>query len=84
MWSKAFWKGATERAVKTFAQTAGAAILVFGAAGAVGFYGVDWVEVVSVSGVAAVLSILTSVTNAGTVTIGTEAVTAAHEAAKQG
>lgn len=71
MWSKAFWKGATERSVKTFAQTAGAAILVFGAAGAVGFAGVDWVQVVSVSGVAALLSILTSVADADNVATGT-------------
>lgn len=48
---------ATERAVKTFAQTALATIGV----GAVGIFAVDWVNVLSVSSLALIMSLLTSV-----------------------
>ena len=48
---------ATERAVKTFAQTALATISV----GAAGIVDVDWVNVLSVSALALVMSLLTSV-----------------------
>ena len=52
-----FWKQATERAVKTFAQTA---LALFGA-GAINVLTVDWQQVVGVSAGAAVLSYLTSI-----------------------
>lgn len=48
---------ATERAIKTFAQTALATIGV----GAAGILEVDWVNVLSVSALALVMSLLTSV-----------------------
>lgn len=48
---------ATERAVKTFAQTALATIGV----GATGLFAVDWANVLSVSTLALVMSLLTSV-----------------------
>ena len=54
---KKFQAYATERAVKTFAQTALATIGV----GAVGIFEVDWVNVLSVSSLALVMSLLTSV-----------------------
>ena len=57
MWTKAFWKGATERAVKTFAQAAGAFLV----AGGTGLLDVDWQQGASVAGLAALLSVLTSV-----------------------
>ena len=52
---KEWLKAALVRAVKTFAQTAGASITV-GAA----MSEVDWLRVTSVSGVAFILSMLTS------------------------
>jgi len=54
---KRYHEYATERAVKTFAQTALATIGV----GAVGIFEVDWVNVLSVSSLALVMSLLTSV-----------------------
>lgn len=48
---------ATERAVKTFAQTALATIGV----GAAGIVDVDWVNVLSVASLSLVMSLLTSV-----------------------
>lgn len=52
-----FWKQATERAVKTFAQTA----LALLGAGALNVLTVDWVQVVGVSLGATLLSYLTSI-----------------------
>lgn len=57
IWSRKFWKAATERAVKTFAQ-AEAALLI---AGGTGILETDWTTSLSVSGMAAVVSVLTSV-----------------------
>jgi hypothetical protein len=48
---------ATERAVKTFAQTALATIGI----GATGLFAVDWANVLSVSTLAMIMSLLTSV-----------------------
>lgn len=57
MWTTAFWKGALERAIKTFAQ----AVAAFLAAGATGVLDVNWQQAASVAGLAALLSLLTSV-----------------------
>ena len=54
---KRYHEYATERAVKTFAQTALATIGV----GAVGIFEVDWINVLSVSSLALIMSLLTSV-----------------------
>lgn len=54
---KKFHAYATERALKTFAQTALATISV----GAAGILSVDWANVLSVSALAMVMSLLTSV-----------------------
>ena len=56
MFSKTWWKAAAVRAIRTFAQTAIAAIGVTATVSAV-----DWLTVLSTSGLAAVLSLLTSV-----------------------
>lgn len=61
IWTKAFWKGAAERAIKTFAQ-AGVALITSDAV--VGLLDLDAVQVLSVSGLAALVSVLTSVGNA--------------------
>jgi hypothetical protein len=52
-----YWAYAGERAIKTVAQTALAAMSV----GAVGVFDVDWLNVVSVSALAGIMSLLTSV-----------------------
>lgn len=62
MWTTAFWKGAVERAIKTFAQAGGA----FLAAGATGLLDVNWEQGASVAGLAALLSLLTSVASGST------------------
>ena len=54
---KRFHAYATERALKTFAQTMLASMSI----GAVGLLDVDWVNVLSVSAVATIMSLLTSV-----------------------
>lgn len=51
-----FWKAATERAVKTFAQSLSAV----GLAGATGLLDVDWGNALSIAGLATLLSYLTS------------------------
>lgn len=61
MLTAAFWRGAAERAVKTFAQSLLAALAV----GGIGFGDVDWGRILSVAGVAALVSLLTSLTNPG-------------------
>lgn len=60
IWELAFWKAATERAVKTFAQSA---IAILGA-GALNVLTVDWQQAVGVSLGAALLSYLTSIVSA--------------------
>ena len=54
---KRYQEYATERALKTFSQTALATMSV----GAVGIFEVDWVNVLSVSSLALIMSLLTSV-----------------------
>ena len=55
--TSAFWKGAVERAVKTFAQ----ALLGVLMGGATGILDVDWLAALSVAGLATVVSLLTSI-----------------------
>jgi hypothetical protein len=58
IFSVTFWKDyAGERAIKTFAQTAIAAI----GAGSVGLFAIDYVSLFSLAGGAALLSVLTSI-----------------------
>jgi hypothetical protein len=57
----AYVKALAERAVKTFAQTLGAAL----GAGAADLLSVGWKQALSVAGFAALLSVLTSVGSAG-------------------
>lgn len=58
MWTLSFWKGASERAIKTFFQTAVALIGV-----ATTVEAVDWKVVVSGAGLAALVSVFTSLAN---------------------
>lgn len=60
IWTKDFWLGASERALKTFAQALAAVI----GAGAVGIMDVDWPQALSVAALATALSLLTSIGNA--------------------
>ena len=57
MFTKAFWSYSTERALKTFAQTA----LAYLGTGSLGLFSVDFIALGSLAGGAALLSILTSV-----------------------
>ena len=61
MWTRAFWRAAAERAVKTTAQS-GAALLV---AAGTGLLDTDWTTTASVAGMAGLLSLLTSIGSAG-------------------
>lgn len=61
MWTKAFWRAAAERSIKTFAQTAAALLVAAGT----GLLDSDWQSTASVAGMAALLSVLTSVGSAG-------------------
>lgn len=60
--SKVFWYDATERAVKTVAQTL---VALLTADGVLGVLDVDWGVMGSVAGLAGLVSILTSVASAG-------------------
>jgi hypothetical protein len=60
MFTTRFWKQVGERAVKTFAQSAGALLV----GDRLGLLTVDWPTVASVAGLAAVVSVLTSVASA--------------------
>lgn len=60
IWTKAFWRGAAERGVKTFAQTLAAVFVV----GTTGLLDVNWVSVLSIAGAAALASVLTSIGSA--------------------
>lgn len=59
IWSKAFWKGAAERGIKTMAQTFVAVV----GTGAIGVLEIDWLGVGSVTVMAGILSVMTSVGN---------------------
>lgn len=59
---QAFLLATCERAVKTFAQTAGAGII---SGGATLITGVDWEGVLGTAGLAAVLSVLFSIVSGG-------------------
>lgn len=63
MWTLVFWKGAAERAVKTFAQSVLATLGV----GATGLLHADWLGALDIGGLAAVLSVLTSLVTVTTV-----------------
>ncbi len=54
---RTYFTYATERAIKTFAQTALATMSV----GATGIMEIDWLNVLSVSALALIMSLLTSV-----------------------
>ena len=60
LFTLAFWQGAGERGLKTFAQSLVAIIGV----GTLGLLDVDWPAALSVAALAAVVSLLTSVGNA--------------------
>jgi hypothetical protein len=68
MLTKDFWKGAAERAVKTFLQTFVAVVVAQVGADAVGATAglevVGWLPALSVAALATVLSVATSVGNA--------------------
>ena len=71
----AFWKGATERGIKTAAQTALAYIVI----GTTGILDLDWVAVGSVVAAATLASVLTSLVSAEFVA-GKPAIDGKHEA----
>jgi len=62
MFTKAFWAGALERALKTFAQSLVAALSV-----GTGLLHVDWTTALDVAAGATVLSVLTSLATVTTV-----------------
>lgn len=61
MFTLHFWKQATERALKTFAQF----IIVVGSAGAFNVFAVDWVQTLGLALGGALLSYATSIVSAG-------------------
>lgn len=61
IWTLAFWKGAAERALKTFFQVFVALI----GTSAVIVQDVDWLYILSGSVLATILSVATSIGNAG-------------------
>lgn len=68
MWTKAFWKGAGERAIKTFFQTLGSVLAVLTGAdlvdSGIGLADVGWLGVLSTAALSAILSLATSIGNA--------------------
>lgn len=72
MFKKMFWKDASERAVKTAAQTS---VALLTADGVLGLLDVDWGQGASVVGLAALVSLLTSVASAPAGTPGTASLT---------
>ncbi|MEV0319817.1 holin [Streptomyces sp. NPDC050658] len=57
MWTAAFWKATSERALRTFAQSLGA-ILV---AGGTSLLDIDWKAALATAGMATLLAVLTAV-----------------------
>lgn len=57
MFTSLFWRAASERAVKTFAQTMVALLSV----GGIGLHNAPWTTSLSAAGMAALLSLLTSI-----------------------
>ena len=60
MFTREFWAGAAERALKTVAQSM---VAVLGVAG-IGVLSVDWVQTLSVAAAAGLASLLTSIADA--------------------
>ena len=60
MFTREFWVGAAERALKTVAQSV---VAVLGVAG-IGILSVDWVQTLSVAAAAGLASLLTSIADA--------------------
>lgn len=60
IWTLAFWKGAGERAIKTFAATLAGLLTGDG----IGLIDVDWGAALSVAGLATLVSFLIAVGNA--------------------
>jgi Putative lactococcus lactis phage r1t holin len=56
MFTAMFWKRATERAVKSFAQSLAALLSASG----LGLFNANWVQALSTAGMVALLSVLTS------------------------
>ncbi|HEV7648461.1 MAG TPA: holin [Actinophytocola sp.] len=67
MWTKMFWKDATERAVRTTAQV----VVALAAATGSGLLDTDWIATLSAAMMAGVLSVLTSVAAGVTTNDGT-------------
>lgn len=61
MFTISFWKDATERAIKTFAQF----ILVLGTAGSLNVFSVDWQQTLGLALGGLILSYATSIVSAG-------------------
>lgn len=59
IWTLAFWKGATERAIKTLAQTLGAVFIV-----GVPIFDIDIRTALALAATATIASLLTSIGNA--------------------
>lgn len=64
IWTKAFWKGLGERAVKTFAQAGVAAATVGVVSNTTGIADIQWWSVLGIAALATVLSVGTSIGNA--------------------
>lgn len=60
LWTKEFWKGLLERAIKTLAQSMAGLL----AGNTIGLLDVDWVNILSISGLITLASVLTSIGNA--------------------
>lgn len=63
IWTRAFWQGLGERAIKTAAQAVLAALATL-AGDAAGLFDVSWTAVANMAALTTLLSILTSIVNA--------------------